>query len=217
VIRSEGKDIVGVILAGGDGVRIGGRKAQRLLHGKPLLEHVAGRLRPQVNELWLSTRREDDDAAKAGLRVIEDDSASPRAGPLGGIMASLRAAFQEGLALAAIVPCDAPFLPIDIVADFADALDRSNAPAIVARTAAGLQPTFGLWRTSIHPQLEAALSENRLRLTALSRELGVAALDIGGTEVGELGLFNINTAADLAAAASFSTIEMPPASPVGRQ
>ena len=178
-----------------------------------LLEHVVGRLRPQVGELWLSTRRDDEDAAKAGLHIVEDDPALPRAGPLGGIAASLREALLGGFALAAIVPCDAPFLPIDIVADFGAALDGTHAPAIVAKTAAGIQPTFGLWRTSIYSQLETALEENRLRLTALCRELGIAALDIGGTDLGEVGLFNINTAADLTAAASISTTETPPASP----
>lgn len=202
--RSAGKQIVGVILAGGEGMRIGGGKPQRLLNGKPLLQHAADRLAPQVDELWISSRRGDGFAATTGIRIVTDDPALPRSGPVGGIAAALKAAFLEGFDRVAVVPCDAPFLPDDIVRRFAEVFDRSEAPGVVAATADGLQPTFGLWRPGAFVKLEAAVREGRLRLRELCRELGVTALELGAIEGDGYGLFNINTPADLLRAAELS-------------
>ena len=45
---------VAVILAGGQGSRIGGNKAMQLLHGRPLITHVLDRLIPQIERILIS-------------------------------------------------------------------------------------------------------------------------------------------------------------------
>ena len=80
--------IFGVILAGGQGQRMGGvDKALVPLAGAPLLAHVIARLEPQVERLALSAKGDAARFARFGLPVLPD---GPGAGPLAGVLAALR-------------------------------------------------------------------------------------------------------------------------------
>jgi len=149
--------ISGLILAGGKGSRMGGvDKGLQLLQGRPLLRWVLDGLFPQVSETLISANLEPghhDDYAPFGARILRDEIT--RAGPLGGIHAGLQAARHE---LLATVPCDAPFLPADLVARLFRSLDDSQADIAVARTADGRQPVFALFRRSTtYPALNVYL------------------------------------------------------------
>ena len=66
-------EITGVILAGGLARRMGGvDKGRQLLDGKPLVEHVAARLAPQVGTLLINANRSQSDYATLGYRLIGD-------------------------------------------------------------------------------------------------------------------------------------------------
>jgi molybdopterin-guanine dinucleotide biosynthesis protein A len=65
-------------------------------------------------------------------------------GPLLGVAAALAHARRRGFSLLATAPCDAPFLPLDLVARLAAALVPSGAPVAVARSPRGLEPMFAL-------------------------------------------------------------------------
>ena len=86
-----GNDILGVLLAGGAGRRIGGGdKCLRELAGRTLLDHVIERVRAQVGGLILSANGDPERFAKWGLAVIPDaQSGEKLAGPLAGIAACL--------------------------------------------------------------------------------------------------------------------------------
>jgi len=149
--------ITGLILAGGQGSRMGGTdKALQVLHGKSLLAHVAERLSPQVDELLVSAARADaypefTTALKA--RIITDELAG--AGPLAGVHAGLNAARHD---LLVTVPCDAPFLPTDLVSHLATTLNIEAADLVVARTRDGRHPVFALMRRSVQPVLTQYLA-----------------------------------------------------------
>ena len=117
---------------------------------------------------------------------------------LAGIVAGLRAARAAGFDLAAVVPCDAPFLPTDLVSRFRAAI--GEAPAIIAGDVGRLHPAVGLWRVATLPALEAALSTRRLRLEGVCREVGASVLDARDAGWSQNAFFNINTPDDLAAA-----------------
>ncbi|HEV2335229.1 MAG TPA: molybdenum cofactor guanylyltransferase, partial [Stellaceae bacterium] len=110
--------IVGLLLAGGQSRRMGGGdKALRLLGGQTLLDHVIGRIGPQVEALVLNANGDPARFARFGLPVVAD-SIADFAGPLAGILAGLdwTAANRPGCALVVSVATDAPFLPADLVA-----------------------------------------------------------------------------------------------------
>jgi molybdopterin-guanine dinucleotide biosynthesis protein A len=104
-------DTTGLILAGGAGLRAGGRdKGLLQWQGEPLVARVAATLRPQVERLLISCNRNIEQyAAWADMTVV--DSRTGFEGPLAGIEASRHYIQSEFLLVA---PCDAPLLPRDL-------------------------------------------------------------------------------------------------------
>ncbi|TXS91192.1 molybdenum cofactor guanylyltransferase [Parahaliea aestuarii] len=103
--------MTGLILAGGAGRRVGGRdKGALSWQGRPLVEHVASRLRPQVGELWISYNRNAHLYATLGDRLFKDHLPGFE-GPLAGVAAAGSAVSSEFLLLSA---CDTPALPTDL-------------------------------------------------------------------------------------------------------
>ncbi|MCC6212287.1 MAG: NTP transferase domain-containing protein, partial [Burkholderiales bacterium] len=50
--------VTGIVLAGGQGRRMGGvDKGLQLLHGKSMVEHVLARLAPQVDEILINANQ----------------------------------------------------------------------------------------------------------------------------------------------------------------
>lgn len=154
-------EITGLVLAGGQGSRMGGvDKGLTPLRGRPLVEHVIGRLAPQVDEILVNANRNPDAYAGFGHRVVADDIPG-FAGPLAG--------FERGLAhargaLVATVPCDSPFLPTDLVARLRAALETGDAELAVAKTGEQPHPVFCLMRRSVHPSLRAFLSSGQRKI-----------------------------------------------------
>ena len=192
--------IAGVILAGGAGKRIGGDKPLRPFLGKPLIEHVIDRARPQVGALWISARGNTQSLRRFALPIVEDETIAGAGGPLAGIVAALNRAVANRFDAVTIFPCDAPFVPLDLVDKLARTLQPSDAPGIVVSSSQGLQPTHGLWRVKAPAALRAAIEAGRLQLRLLCAELDVAFLDCRTAELDESDFFNINNEADIEAA-----------------
>ncbi len=65
--------LTGIILAGGQGRRMGGQdKGLVQLDGRPLYQHVLERLRPQVDIVMINANRNIDRYQLSGCRVIQD-------------------------------------------------------------------------------------------------------------------------------------------------
>src|SRR4030095_5024338 len=110
------ENVTGLILAGGRGERMGGAdKGWAVYEGRPLIISVVERFAPQVGPLLISANRNVELYA-ALATVVEDDIAAVNgevfAGPLIGVLSGLRRARTEWMA---IVPCDAPRLPDNLV------------------------------------------------------------------------------------------------------
>src|SRR6476659_11492992 len=122
-------EVTGLVLAGGQGSRMGGvDKGLQTFRGKPMVAHVIERLAPQVDELLINANRNPDDYARFGHRVIADEIPG-FAGPLAGFERGLAHASGE---LVVTVPCDSPFLPHDLVARLRESLEREGADVAVA-------------------------------------------------------------------------------------
>jgi molybdopterin-guanine dinucleotide biosynthesis protein A len=143
-------EITGVVLAGGRGRRMGERdKGLQLLDGKPLVQWVLERFSPQVGEVVISANQNVERYAVLGFAVVAD-SIADFAGPLAGLQAALHCA---AFPLVASVPCDAPFLPGDLVDRLHAAFIKAQADVAVARTFAQPHPVFCLCRRSLLPHL----------------------------------------------------------------
>src|SRR5689334_20428419 len=108
--------VTGIILAGGLGRRMGGvDKGLQPLHGQPMVAHVLQRLAPQVAALIINANQNPEQYTTLGAPFaahIVPDSIAGYAGPLAGLQAGLAAARTP---LVVTVPCDSPFLPLDLV------------------------------------------------------------------------------------------------------
>jgi len=153
VVREK---ITGVVLAGGQGSRMGGvDKGLVQLRGRPMVDWVLERLRPQVDALIINANQNAERYAAFGHPVFPDDIAG-FAGPLAGLHAALARAEHP---LVATVPCDSPFLPTDLVARLYAALAGHGAELAVARTFDQPHPVFCLCRREVLPHLTAFLAE----------------------------------------------------------
>lgn len=193
--------IAGVILAGGLSRRMGGGdKCLRDLAGRPLLAHIIERVRPQVASLVLNANGDPGRFQAFGLPVVAD-SVEGFAGPLAGILAGLdwAAAHAPGCAAVASFAADAPFLPRDLVAHLASAVERDNADLACAASAGQAHPVFGLWRVELREALRDALVREQIhkvdrwtaRYKLVQVEFSAEPLD---------PFFNANRPEDLAAA-----------------
>lgn len=163
-----------VILAGGEGRRIGGGKPQRRLGGETLLDRALRRARAWSDEVLVAARAGGD---------IRDDPAIE--GPLGGVAAAL-ALGGDVLTIA----CDMPFLPADLPARL-----TSEAAVTVAASGGRLHPVCALWKAECRDALPAYLATGRRSLTGFAEAAGYAAVEWPAEPLDPF--FNINDEADL--------------------
>ena len=127
---SSDKRPVAVLLAGGLARRMGGGdKPLRMLGGRPLLDHVLDRIRPQVRAVALNVNGDPARFAAWELPVLADPLPD-NPGPLAGVLAGMRWAASLGVADVLSVPTDTPFLPENLVAGLDEA--RRAAGAAIA-------------------------------------------------------------------------------------
>jgi molybdopterin-guanine dinucleotide biosynthesis protein A len=155
--------VTGVVLAGGQGRRMGSiDKGLVLLQGRPMVQHVLERLRPQVDEILINANQHRADYEAFGHAVFADEIGG-FAGPLAGLQVGLAQAKHP---LVATVPCDSPFLPADLVARLAAALAAREADLAVARTFEQPHPVFALVRRTVLPHLTRFLEEGGRKIDA---------------------------------------------------
>jgi molybdopterin-guanine dinucleotide biosynthesis protein A len=199
--------ILGVVLAGGLARRMGGGdKPLCQLDGRPLLDHVLGRLAPQVACIAINANGDPRRFASYGLPVIPD-GLPDHPGPLAGILAGLDWAAARGFADIATVPGDSPFIPPDLVARLDAARAAAGLPLACARSGGRAHPPVGLWPVILRGRLRAALLGGERKVSRWAAAQGVAEAEWPAVPVDPF--FNANTPAELAEAA----LLLPAASP----
>lgn len=184
--------MTGIVLAGGQGRRMGGvDKGLQLLEGRPMAARAIERLAPQVEAIVVNANQNLDAYRAFGYPVVSD-AVGGFAGPLAGLHAGLQAART---ALAVTVPCDSPFLPVDLVARLRAALEANDADLAVAKTGAQPHPVFCLVQCRVLPHLEAFLREGGRKIDAWYASLGVIEVSFDDQPQ---AFSNINTREELA-------------------
>jgi molybdopterin-guanine dinucleotide biosynthesis protein A len=202
--------VAGVLMAGGQSRRMGGGdKCLRALAGKPILAHVIARARPQVGPLLLNANGDPARFSGFGLPVVAD-VVGEFAGPLAGVLTGLEwaAAQAPESAWLASFATDAPFLPADLVARMADAVEAEGADMACAASNGRDHPVFGLWPLGLAGDLRRAMVEEGLRKVDLwTARYKLASVDfpLVETPAGALDpFFNTNRPEDLEAAERFA-------------
>ncbi|MDI2091304.1 molybdenum cofactor guanylyltransferase MobA [Commensalibacter oyaizuii] len=157
--------ISSVILAGGEGQRMG-RKNKGLisLNNIPLIQHVIERLRPQSDHILISANKDIEAYQEFGFPVISDQTDYQNKGPLAGILSTTAFIPKDTDALL-IVPCDTPFLPINLVSIFVNNLYNQVENEIAyAATHTQIHPSIFLCKPKINDGLAAHLNQQQFSL-----------------------------------------------------
>ena len=186
---------VGLILAGGQAVRMGGAdKARLMVSGQSLLAHGVARLAPQVDQVIIAAGADQARIAgpgRFGEMVAVADGTFAGAGPLAGILAGLRWAAQAGAESVLSLPVDTIFVPRDL------AVRLGAAPAVVCH-GGRVHHLVALWPCAVADRLAAFLAApGAHRVGDFAAMIGMrrVAFDDPGDP-----FMNINRPEDLAAA-----------------
>lgn len=201
------EQVCAVVLAGGQGRRMGGvDKGLQMLHGQPLAHHALQRLQAQTlgvpRTLAINANRSQPVYASWGVPVWSD-SVGGFAGPLAGFHTALeQCAATHGYLLT--VPCDSPRFPLDLLERLAQALAAAQADLAMACApdsphdrSLRRQPVFCLLKTSLCASLSDYLREGGRKIdtwTQAQRQVDVA-FNLAHDEPG--AFFNANTLAEL--------------------
>jgi molybdopterin-guanine dinucleotide biosynthesis protein A len=147
VVSGERASVIGVVLAGGAGRRIGGGKATRRLAGRPLASYPAAALAAVCDRVAIVAKPGEELPDLPGVERWDDEPAEPRH-PLTGIVHALERAEGEPVLVCA---ADMPF----VTAEGLRALVRAATTAIAIADGV-LQPVLGLYTPDVLPALKAA-------------------------------------------------------------
>ncbi|GGP25868.1 cyclic pyranopterin monophosphate synthase MoaC [Silvimonas amylolytica] len=187
-----------VILAGGEGRRMGGQdKGLVVLNGHALVSWVAEALRHQtrpIGQIMVSANRNLADYARFGFPVLHDVYTG-FSGPLAGIHAAMLASPANTLL---VVPCDVPELPPNLLRDLATALDdHPNAQVAAVKTTDGrTHPALCLLRRSVLASLVDHIEHKQFKLGDWLNTLSPVWVSF------DTAFANLNSPDELAAAAT---------------
>lgn len=193
--------IAGIILAGGQSVRMGGGdKCFHLLDDETVLTHVIRRMCPQVDTLVLNANGDPSRFSSHGLEVVADTFLN--SGPLGGIHAGLTWASNRNPNVTHIltVAADTPFVPKDL-SDKLGAAAQGTERIAMASSQGQVHPTAALWPTSLAADLKDFLAREGAQSVRAYAARHQPPLIIDFPVTDDLDpFFNINSPADLAMA-----------------
>ncbi len=184
-------NVTAVILAGGEGRRMGGiDKGLVELDGKPLIEHVIARLQPQVSSLIISANRNIEHYQKYGYPVITDQINNQ--GPLGGILSALQQCKNDWLLT---MPCDSPYPPQDLRLRIHQTANQTTSLLFTAHDGQHSQPLFSMIHRSLINSLQTFLASNEKKVTLWLKQEGTIDVDFSDQP---MAFININTGEMLA-------------------
>jgi molybdenum cofactor guanylyltransferase len=157
-----------LILAGGEGRRIGGGKPRRLLGGLTLLERAIEQAKRWSDRVAIAARSLEQ-VEEVGVPILLDPPGLE--GPLGGLACALRLERPVVLTIA----CDMPFLPDDLPDGLATALPGHGAA--LAASGGHVHPVCGLWRADKLVQVRDYAASGRRSLIGFAETIGYAAVE----------------------------------------
>jgi molybdopterin-guanine dinucleotide biosynthesis protein A len=186
-------EVAVVILAGGEGERIGGAKPQRLLGGRRLIDRALEQARCWSETVAIAVR-EGSQVGPVNAVLIRDDMDVE--GPLAGLIAGLRFALDADCELLLTIPADMPFLPADLPGSLREAI--GEGASALASSGGHVHPVCGLWRSSSLDCIGAYVASGRRSLKGFAQMVGCR--EVEWPAVPHDPFFNINSAEDLAEA-----------------
>ena len=148
------EDITVVILAGGQGRRMGGQdKGLIEYRQRPMISYIIDAITLQTDQIIINANRNQDTYASYGYPIIAD-TYSGFQGPLAGFYAAMQ---QVTSPYILTVPCDGKVIIDDYVERMMDALNEAQGDIAVATDGTRLQPVYALIPVKLQQSLQMFL------------------------------------------------------------
>ena len=182
----------GAILAGGQARRFGGgAKGLEVVGGVRIVDRVLAALHEVASEVVLVGAPPAIAAALPALRPIPDEA--PGAGPLGGIVAALRATGRDTL----VIAWDMPFIEAKHLRSLLD--EENDAEAVAWEVDGRVEPLCALYRAGAAAELGAAFAAGERSPREALRRIRVHLVRRAASD-GPSPFTNVNTPEQLEAA-----------------
>lgn len=184
--------LLGVVLAGGRGSRLGGAdKGLCWLQGRPLVAHVVAALCRQLDDVLIVANR--NQAEYARFAPVISDATDDHAGPIAGLAAAF-AETRNSWILS--VPVDCPQPPAMLLPRLLAALNANPALSCAfAHDGSRAQPLFALYRPGL-VQAARLAAQQHPPVWRWHQNMGAATVDFSDTPK---SFANLNTQADFEA------------------
>lgn len=163
--------IIGLVLAGGEGKRMGQPKGSLVLGGSSLATRAAQALRPLCGSVLISIARGTPNPAP-GYDTIEDEPPAGR-GPLAGIAAAFGVTGKSDLL---VLACDYPRIGSHLL----DAIVTAAAPdddlVMLTDPVGRDHPLVAYWKRTTEPVVRDALANKEHKVQRLMADLVVRRL-----------------------------------------
>jgi molybdopterin-guanine dinucleotide biosynthesis protein A len=186
--------MIGVVLAGGEGRRMGRTKGDIDLGGTTFATRAAQALRPLCGSVLISIAKGKVNPAPS-YETVEDEG-TPGMGPLAGIRAAFASTGQADLL---VLACDYPRVGSHLLQAIVEAAEPSDDLVMLTDPKGRDHPLVALWRRSAEPVVNEALSHRQYKVRALLGDLVVKRLGPKQLSAFDLehSLTNANTPPDL--------------------
>ena len=184
-----------LILAGGEGRRMGGNKPFREVGGKTLLARVIEVAQAQCDYVMISSNEDADVFATYGLPVVAD---KPQAGqgPLGGILGGTDA-LPDDTDWLVTFPVDCPIVPVDMVARLLNAAQIANVNAAFSCHADRDHYLSSIWHRDAANVIGEKLADDDRRVGSALREMDAASVTFLAQDSEIAPFTNVNSPEDL--------------------
>jgi len=190
--------VIGAVLAGGLGRRIGGDKASLAVGAQTLVRHAVDALRLARLPVVLVLRPgQPTPLTSHAVAIVRDEI--EHAGPLGGLQALLSWLPTEW---ALVVACDQPFVAPRLLSELLAETHR-DIDILCGQPGSALEPFPGLYRRTCLPVINAMLAGGTRSVQDLLARVRVDVLSLQRVRRWDpelLSYLNVNTPDDLARA-----------------
>ena len=158
-MKADKNNTSALILAGGQGRRMDHNdKGLLLWKNKMLISHVIDNVKNQLDHIIINANQHHDQYKQLNYDLISD-SIEGFKGPLSGILSAMQ--YYKETDYLFVLPCDCPTPPKDLFQRLARQLNENQQANIaIANDGKRLQPLFGLYKTSLLPNIEQALNND---------------------------------------------------------
>ena len=184
------KEVTCIILAGGQGKRMGGKnKALIPFKNSTLIEHTIRAIEPQVARIIISANQDLLRLKKFGFAVIKDQVENQ--GPLIGITS---AATHVNTPIVVVTPCDVINIPETYVLEMMLKLELTKSDVVVAKTTQRTHYLNCAFKLEILEDLKKIISKGTLRVSDWQAKMRTSYVEFNGE--GEHAFKNLNEPCD---------------------